>query len=195
MKKFCCIILFLIFLLSITPHVSATSWVVLEPEKVVDRSDVIVRGTYDFSSEPELSHFVFQGLDFQVKTAYKGDVPKILTAGIDGFDIGWAQEFQNQGGEFVLFLQTTEGFDFLVPVAGPNGMVQVQDGKVQNDDEERKTFFTEFLKTQKEAETSVKSIQEQIGHPAVLYFASAGMVVIIALFIMIYRRWRKRAVL
>ena len=61
MKKFCCIIVFFIIFLFITPHVSATSWVVLEPEQVVERADVIVRGTYDFSSKPELSDFVFQG--------------------------------------------------------------------------------------------------------------------------------------
>lgn len=193
-RKFCCIIIFLIFLLSITPHVSATSWVVLEPEKVVERADVIVRGTYDFSSEPELSHFVFQGLEFHVNTVYKGDVSKKITAGIDGFDIGWAQEFQNQGGEFVLFLQEAEDFNFLIPVAGPNGMVQVQNGEVTDYNKERKIFFENYLNTQKDTEGAIKSIQEQNGHPAVLYFASAGMVVIIAIFIIIYWRWRKRTV-
>ncbi len=184
MKKFCCIIVFSIILLSIASHASATSWVVLEPEKVVERTDVIVRGTYDFSSDPELSNFVFQGLEFHVKTVYKGEVPKIITAGIDGFDIGWAQKFQNQGGEFVLFLQKSENFNFLIPVAG----------KVEDNNEERKIFFTEFLKTQIEAESAVKSIQEQKGHPAVLYFASAGMMVLIAIFIIIYWRWRRRTV-
>ncbi len=194
MKKFCCIIIFLIFLLSITPHVSATSWVVLEPEQVVERADVIVRGTYDFSSKPELSDFVFQGLKFHVNMVYKGDVSRKVIAGIDGMDVGWAQEFQNQGGEFVLFLQMTEDFNFLIPVAGPNGMVQVQNGIVSEHSEERRMFFENFLNTQKDAETAIKSIQEQNGHPAVLYFASAGMAVIIAIFIMIYWRWRKRTV-
>ena len=58
--------------------------------------------------------------------------------------------------------------------------------------EERRMFFENFLNTQKDAETAIKSIQEQNGHPDVLYFASAGMAVIIAIFIMIYNK-RKNA--
>ena len=58
----------------------------------------------------------FRDLKFHVNTVYKGDVSRKIIAGIDGMDVGWAQEFQNQGGEFVLFLQMTEDFNFLIPV-------------------------------------------------------------------------------
>jgi len=192
-KKLQFLFVLLIILLSFTSNASATSWVALEPEEIAERADVIVNGTYDFSSEPEISDFVFQGLDFHVKRVYRGDVSEVITAGIDGFDIGWAEDFQKQGGEFVLFLQRSEDFDFLIPVAGPNGMVQVKHGKVEEHNAERKAFFENFLETNHSlAFTSVKSENEVKGHPAVLYFASAGMMLIIAIFITIYLRWRKQ---
>lgn len=194
MKKWPYIFILSIFLLFIDTNVLATSWVALEPEEVAARADVIVSGTYDFSSEPEISDFVFQGLDFHIKAVYKGDVNENITAGIDGFDIGWAQEFQNQGGEFVLFLQKSEGFDFLIPVAGPNGMVQVQDGQVADPNTERKAFFENFLKTHQSIKVaSVKTAYEEKDNPVVLYFSSAGMVLLIAIFIVIYLRWRSKS--
>ncbi|MBB6447240.1 hypothetical protein [Bacillus benzoevorans] len=193
MKKLQYIFIFTLILLLIDTNVSATSWVALEPEEVAARADVIVSGTYDFYSKPELSDFVFQGLDFYVNKVYKGDVSKKITAGIDGFDIGWAQEFQNQGGEFVLFLKKSEDFHFLIPVSGPNGMVQVQGGQVVDHNAERKAFFEDFLKIgQSITVSSVQSAHEQGNYPATFYFSSAGMLLIIAIFIMIYRSWRKR---
>lgn len=192
MKRVCWTLFFFMIVLSIAPHVSATSWISIEPEKVLERADVIVQGTYDFSAEPELSHFIFQGLTFYVDKVYKGEVSKKLIAGIDGYDVGWAQKFQDQGGEFILFLEETEGFDFLVPVSGPNGMVRIKDGQIMEEDLRRKVFFEDFLKAEEERESSVKSLQQINGNPAVLYLASAGMVVIIALFFIIYWRWRRR---
>lgn len=195
MKKWPYIFIFsIIIFLFIDTNVLATSWVALEPEEVATRADVIIRGTYDFSSEPEISDFVFQGLDFHVKAVYKGEVSEKITAGIDGFDIGWAQEVQNQGGEFVLFLQRSEGFDFLIPVGGPNGMVQVQDGQVADPDTERKAFFGSFLKTHQSTKVaSVKPAYEKRDNPAVLYFSSIGMVLLIAIFIVIYLRWKSKS--
>ena len=51
----------------------------------------------DFTSKPKPSKFVFQGLDFNIKNVYKGDVSEqIITAGIDYNDVAWAEEFQNE---------------------------------------------------------------------------------------------------
>nr|WP_295973485.1 hypothetical protein [uncultured Bacillus sp.] len=179
------------FLLS-EMNVSATSWVVLEPEKVEARADVIIKGTYDFSSEPVLSDFVFQGLDFHVDTVYKGDAREEMTAGIDGFDIGWAQEFQNKGGEFLLFLEKTEDTDFLIPVGGPNGMVQMFDRQVADPNEDRRAYFINFLKREKSALPS-KENDSQGTHSGLLLVATACLAVLIGVFIWIYRNWEKNS--
>ena len=141
-------ILFILLVLSTTTgtNVSATSWAELDPQEVSDRAEVIVLGTYDFSSKPQPSDFIFQGRTFNVKNVYKGEASKSLTAGIDSFDVGWAEEFQNDGGEFLLFLEKSENANFLVPVAGPNGMIQVSGGKVVHYGNKRNSFYEKILK-------------------------------------------------
>lgn len=103
--------------------VTATSWGGLEPEEVNDKAEVIVLGTYDFSSKPISSQFIFQGVVFNVKSVYRGDVSEQLIAGIDVYDASWAEEFQSEDGEFLLFLEKSDQANFLTPVAGPNGMI------------------------------------------------------------------------
>ncbi|MFJ5624993.1 hypothetical protein ACIQD3_20250 [Peribacillus loiseleuriae] len=198
MKKSCYILLFTSFFLSImliNITVAATSWVELKPQEVVDRAEVIVTGKYDFSSKSKPSGFVFQGLDFNVITVYQGDISKQLTAGIDYNDVGWVKEFQNKGGEFLLFLEKSDDADFLIPVGGPNGMVQVSNSEVEDLNEERKTFFEDFLKVQPE-KTSVAKLetykQGQNDKSYILLYVSAGVLVGIVVFILIYRYIRKK---
>src|SRR5699024_8182994 len=50
--------------------------------------------------------------------------------GIDGFDVGWAKEFQENDGTFLLFLERLDKAAFLTPVGGLNGMIQVVDDQV-----------------------------------------------------------------
>ena len=122
MRKSCYIPLFSSLFLSImiiSNTVSATSWVEVKPQEVVDSAEVIVTGKYDFTSKPKPSEFVFQGLDFNIKNVYKGDVSEqIITAGIDYNDVAWAEEFQNEDGEFLLLLEKSKDADFLIPVGG-----------------------------------------------------------------------------
>ena len=66
----------------------------------------------------------------------KGEAPKQIIAGIDRFDVGWAEELQSEGGEFLLFLEKSDSAKFLTPVGGPNGMVQVLSGIVKYENEE-----------------------------------------------------------
>ena len=88
----------------------------------------------DFTSKPKPSKFVFRGLDFNIKNVYKGDVSEqIITAGIDYNDVGWIK---------------SKDADFLIPVGGPNGMIQIFNGKVEESNDERRTFFEDFLKSQ-----------------------------------------------
>lgn len=127
-------------------QVFATSWVELSVEEVAERANVIVYGTYDFSDElTNDTEMVFHGTKFIVKDVYKGESASQITVGIDPFDIGWVDEFQNDGGEFLLFLE--EGEDFLLPVGGPNGMIQVQDDQVIESDEEKRLFYQNVLES------------------------------------------------
>ena len=140
MRKSYYILLLASFFLSImitSITASATSWVELKPQEVVDRAEVILTGKYDFTSKPKPSGFVFQGLDFNIKNVYKGEVSEhIITAGIDYNDVGWAEEFQTDEGEFLLLLEKSKDADFLIPVGGPNGMIQVYKGKVEEPNDE-----------------------------------------------------------
>ncbi|MDZ5472416.1 hypothetical protein SM124_11720 [Bacillus sp. 31A1R] len=158
MKKTGYIPLLVSFLLSmmIISTVSATSWVDLEPQEVVDRAEVIVLGKYDFTGKPKPGKFVFQGLDFNVEKFYKGDLSEQLTAGIDYNDVGWADEFQKEGGVFLLFLEKGKDADFLIPVGGPNGIIQLANGKVEHPNDEKRTFFEDFLKINPEKTMDAK---------------------------------------
>ncbi len=110
------------FFVIISTSASATSWVYLQPEEILERAEVIVLGSYDFSSEPK-SAFIFQGYEFHVRELFLGDYSEPLIAGIDYNNVGWATKFQKDGGEFLLLLEENESVDFLVPVAGINGLL------------------------------------------------------------------------
>jgi len=160
MRKSYVIFLLVCFFTSLTltsNTVSATTWVGLEPEEVLERAEVIIIGTYDFTSEPQPRQFIFQGFDFNVKSVYKGDIhDQTITAGLDIFDLGWADEFQSEDGEFLLFLENSEYHDFLIPVGGPNGMIQIKNGKVEGFVEESSLFYEDFLETQ-----TARAVDEQ----------------------------------
>jgi hypothetical protein len=136
----------------------ATSWVLLKPQEVVNRAEVIVLGKYDFSSNPVSGELPFHGLDFKVSKVIKGqDIQTTITAGIDYNDNGWANEFQQQGGEFLLFLEKKSS-KFLTPVGGPNGMIQVKNGKVDEQSESVRAFYEKYL--QVEQKTIVNTEQK-----------------------------------
>ncbi|WNB91136.1 hypothetical protein [Bacillus sp. NEB1478] len=144
MKRFCLFSLIIVLFIQFHKPVSATSWASIEPGEVEGRASVIVLGQYDFSSQPKHGQ-IFQGYSFKVKNVYKGNSNGTIIAGIDGNDIGWAEDFQQQGGEFLLFLETTKYFDFMTPVGGPNGMIQITDSVVA-ETEKNKVYYETFLK-------------------------------------------------
>ncbi|MBM7691505.1 hypothetical protein JOC77_000910 [Peribacillus deserti] len=126
-------------MMGIHPKVSASKWVEVQPQEVIDRSVLTITGTYDFSSKPKTGDFVFEGYEFKINKVYKGESSQQIIAGIDMFDKGWAEEF-------LLFLENREEGDFLVPVGGPNGMIKIMDDKVIHRKEEKVSFFEFFLK-------------------------------------------------
>lgn len=197
MKKLTCLLFLAIFITIINAHsnVSATSWMEIEPQEVLDNAEVIITGKYDFSSKPKRSKFIFQGYYFNVNKVYKGDnIPEQITVGIDEHDIGWAEEHQESGGEFLIFLEKTENADFLVPVAGPNGMIQLSNGKVQNRKDEYKIFYENFLKenTEEPVVGNENPVQhDQNSKTYIVQYVIAGVLVAIVLFILFSRRIRK----
>jgi len=173
-----------IFLLS---TVYATSWVDLKPEEVIERSTVIVQGTYDFSKKRKGSNSIWIGYNFAVEQVYKGDdVPNTIIAGIDGFDIGWVDEIQKGNGNFVLFLEQTEGADYLTPVGGPNGMVHIQNNEVQHFDEKEREAFSDFLNNTKSHYPDSSIQKDSIENSTKLMI---GLICAIVLFVlyMVYR--------
>jgi hypothetical protein len=167
---------FLIQMLLILPGGSqalATKWVELNPEEVESSAHVIVLGTYNFKSKPKSSKSNFYGSQFHVEKVYKGAAAENITAGIDIFDDGWAEEFQQEGGKFLLFLEKTKEVRFLVPVAGPNGMVQVQDGRIVSGHED---YYGKIMNEEARIPSPAKE-NEGEGHLLeVLLFSLTGLI-------------------
>lgn len=176
----------------VNTEVVATSWVELEPEELNEKAEVIVSGTYDFSSESELNEFVFWGVTFNVKQVYRGEATEQIIAGIDMFDKGWVEEFQNEGGEFLLFLEEIEDADFLTPVGGPSGMIQIKEGKVVYPTGTKNDFYEEILLGESKAPSveEAEAIDEKEDSTIPLL---VGIVVLIGGVggILLYRRLRK----
>lgn len=190
MRKLCYIILFSIFLLSImitSKTISARSWVELEPQEVLDRAEVIVTGKYDFIVEPKLGESSFIGYEFNVNNVYRGDISdQTIIVGIDQNDSGWAEGFQSEGGEFLLFLESSEEVEFLVPVDGPNGMVELSNGKVNAISEEKSEFYNDFLIAHSEKTTENDS-NSQINISHVVLSVSVGILIGVAATSLFYR--------
>ncbi|EWG13055.1 hypothetical protein [Cytobacillus firmus] len=117
MKK---VFLLLMLLMLPVSQTLAAKWVELKPEEIVSRAQIIVLGTYNFNSKLKSGKSFFYGSQFHVEKVYRGEAAEIITAGIDQNDTGWAEEFQQEGGKFLLFLEKTKEARFLVPVAGSN---------------------------------------------------------------------------
>jgi len=173
----------------VSTSVSATSWIEMEPQEVNDRAEVVVSGTYDFSSKPIGSKFIFSGYTFAVEKVYKGDATEQIISGIDMYDVGWAEGFQNEGGEFLLFLEKSDSAKFLIPVGGPNGMVQVLGGIVKNENEEISAYYADFLKTSHKDPSSEN--EKQNSSKFTPFYLGVIALVTIAVFILLYCLARK----
>ena len=155
MKWLICMFTTTLFLFGVlNTKVKATSWIELEAEEVNDRAQVIVRGTYNFSKKAMFNHSDFHRVDFQVNRVYRGEAAEIMSVGIDENDLGWAEEFQAEGGEFLLFLEKGKRVNFLLPVGGPNGMIHIKDGEVMDVTEENQAVYEEILQGASQAPQS-----------------------------------------
>ncbi|RJE90262.1 hypothetical protein D3P07_08630 [Paenibacillus sp. 1011MAR3C5] len=145
-----CVVCFISLLISFGPnHIYATSWVSLQPEEVVQRSSVIVQGSYVFEDGVQRQDTMWRGYRFKVEKIYRGTVKASIEAGIESNDIGWVQDVQVEGSSFVLFLERSKNSSMLVPVAGPNGMIRIKNGVITHSDKAASAYYTDFLKQTK----------------------------------------------
>lgn len=188
--------IFFITILSMmmVPNVIATSWVEIEPEEVNKKATVIVTGTYDFSSKSIPSDFIFAGVVFNVKSVYRGEVSEQIIAGIDMFDVGWAEEFQSEGGEFLLLLEESVDADFLIPVSGPNGMIEIKNGDVVNQNKKSSAFYESILNKQpkKPSQNSHQLESEKKTKSYIPLYVSAVALIIIVGAMLVYRSTRRK---
>lgn len=132
-------------------QVVATSWVSVPPNEVISRAEVIVQGTYDFNyaQTRTLYNGMWKPFKFNVEKYFKGSGTMVIDAAIELNDVEWVKQFQEQKGSFVLFLRRDEKSPTLfIPVGGPNGMLQVQDGNFQNIEPSYAQQYKDFLANQ-----------------------------------------------
>lgn len=133
----------------ITPKNSyATDWIKLSAEDVIGASEVIVQGKYDLSGfEGKMADSrIWIPFTFRVDQYYKGSGSNTIDTAIQPFDMGWVKEHQEKNGLFVLFLERdNSNGGLLIPVGGPNGMVQMLNGTIQNQSSEDMSAYNKFL--------------------------------------------------
>lgn len=190
----CAFIFVATIFLSINTSVFATSWIEMEPKEVSDDAEVVVSGTYDFSSETVPSDFVFVGYTFNVENVYRGETSGKIIVGIDLFDVGWADKFQKEGGKFLLFLETSDSATFQTPVGGPNGMIQLFDGDVQHRNSKNQIFYEEILNStfkKPSGESDIAPIDNEDSSSAMLLWIG-GVAIIVLLGAILLLKYRRR---
>lgn len=148
--SFSCLLIFTILVFN-PGRVGATSWVRLQPNEVISRAEVIIQGTYDFNDVQmsTLYNGMWRPFKFNIEKYIKGSGTMVIDAAIEMNDVEWVKQFQEQKGSFVLFLRRDEKSPTLfIPVGGPNGMLQVQDGNFQNIESSYAQQYKDFLANQ-----------------------------------------------
>src|SRR5699024_1778010 len=78
---------------------------------------------------------------------------------------GIAEEFQEDGGKYLLFLESSENDQFLVPVGGPNGMVQIYNDRVIAEKKVNRSAYEEvFQGAAKNPTKHDDSLKGHVGH-------------------------------
>lgn len=170
-----CVLCLLLLVVSIQPnYILATSWARLEPEEVLQRASVIVQGNYIVEDGAQRYDKRWAGYHFKVDKVYRGSVPALITAAI--IDVDVAQALQAEGGSYLLFLEKSKDSDMLVPVAGPNGMINIKNGIISNYDEAASAYYKDFLQQTK----SKRPIPDESVRDSVVYW-TIGILLFFAL--------------
>jgi hypothetical protein len=85
---------------------------------------------------------------FKVEKYIRSSGNDTFNVGINYADISWAKELQEKGGKFLLLLvKDSQDSNLLVPVGGPNGMIEFLDGKIQNQSSADAVIYSDLLKS------------------------------------------------
>lgn len=145
------LVLAAIIVLCSTKSGYATSWIKLEPAEVDQRAEIVAYGTYDFSKDIRKSidyHGYFSPISFQAEKYYRGSGESLILTEIDPFDIENIKTAQQDGTSFLLFLEPDkEDETLLIPIAGPNGIIEIADGKPRTGDAGEDAYYRSFLET------------------------------------------------
>lgn len=126
---------------------SATSWIKMEPNEVINKAQIVVSGQYvipEHQNQWGNIEGMWVPFDFKVDGYYQGSGKSSIKAAIEQFDVGWVKDHQDTGGKFVLFLHKDKE-SYWIPVGGPNGMVTTINGKVTNNEAKDQVAYTEYL--------------------------------------------------
>lgn len=157
------------------------------------RATLVVEGTYDFSKPVKRSRSIWVGYNFKVDRVFKGEAYKTMTVGIDGFDDSWANDVQLNGGKFLLFLEQGTEAAFVTPIAGPNGMIQLYNGKVKHDNAQSKHDFDEYLRIAKSSAPLQGELDvEESGGWMRLATGAAVLIAMVAAALLVALRIRRR---
>lgn len=183
----------LVIIFSMNMRVSATSWIDLNADEVIEKAKVVVIGKYDLSERKPTKSTIYTEIYFNVKGIYKGEATKTLIVGIDDYNQGSVKDFQDKGGEFLLFLEEDleEGY-YLVPVAGPNGMVQVLEGKIVGETNKNRKRYEVMLKEQSTAPLERYQDHSNKSKQIYLIIMISSIILVISIFIAILFWHRKR---
>lgn len=135
-----------LLLLIPSTFVMAATYDLLKPQEVEERAHIIVRGTYVFNDDTIPGERMFTGYEFMVKEVLKGEVEiGGMIVGLQAYDTSWVREHQERGGDFLLFAEKDELIEFYVPVLGSNGLIQILDDRVLDEDKKRATYFEKLI--------------------------------------------------
>ncbi len=140
------IYILIVLLLLFQTMTFGTSWGKLSANEVIERIELIVEGKYVIPENTKKwkVHDIWIPFEFEVDKYYGESGDQKIIAAIEQFDVNWSKDFQEQGGKFVLFLYKDKE-EFWIPVAGPNGMIQIMNGDIKNqtidDSKAYRTFF------------------------------------------------------
>lgn len=143
------LVLTVIIVLFSTSNGYATSWIKLEPAEVNKRAAIVAYGNYVFSENAERFenyHGYFTPTLFQAEKYYRGSGESVILTEIDPFDIENIKEAQRNGNSFLLFLEPDkEDETLLIPIAGPNGIIEIADGEPQTGDADEEAYYRSYL--------------------------------------------------
>jgi hypothetical protein len=129
----------------------ATSWKKLSANEVISSAEVIVQGSYDQNGFNQYDYIggLWVPFKFRVERYYKGTGTTIIDAAIPNLDIGWVKKFQENNGSFILFLKRdSQNAELFIPVGGPNGMVQLMNGIIQNQSPVELATYEKYIESQ-----------------------------------------------